>query len=387
MAETMRASVLVDVGALEVQSVPRPVPGPRDVLVGVQAVGLCGTDFHIYSGESNYHLDEDGAPIPLRAASQILGHEITGTVEEIGAEVADLKVGDRVVLDQGLNCSSTRRSPRCEYCASGDSHQCEWYEEHGITGLPGGLAEYLAIPAVNAVPIESGLEPAVAALTEPLGCVLHSTDRASRSGARFGIGAADPGRRVRSAVVLGAGPAGLLFLQVLRRVQGFDGALFVSEPDPAKRRLAEGFGATTLDPASQDVVAEVRERTGGRMAEYLVEATGAGFVFDQVPRLIRKQATVLQYGIGHGGASLELLNPVQWKEPTFVLSVGASGGFDPDGRPSIYRQALRLLESGTIHVEQTLTHRYPGLESVPDAFAGDHAEPGYVKGVALLDRG
>src|SRR6185369_8926610 len=98
----------------------------------------------------------------------ILGHEITGIVDDVGSEVHDLVNGDRVVIDQGLNCVSRRRELLCEYCRTGDSHQCEFYQEHGITGLPGGLAEFIAVPALNTVKISSSLEFAAAALVEPL---------------------------------------------------------------------------------------------------------------------------------------------------------------------------------------------------------------------------
>src|SRR5437016_1042220 len=170
----VRAAVLVDVGRIELRDVPCEEPGPRDVLVRVTAVGLCGTDFHIFAGHANYNYDERGQPIPLARAPQILGHEIAGVVEAAGASVRDLRPGERVVIDQGRNCVSAARSPVCEYCATGDSHQCESYREHGITGLPGGFAEYLTIPAVNAVRIQSDRDAAVTALTEPLGCVVHS---------------------------------------------------------------------------------------------------------------------------------------------------------------------------------------------------------------------
>src|SRR2546429_1774493 len=113
------------------------------------------TLFRSVAGHANYNREARGRPVPLADAPQILGHEIAGVVETVGTDVRDLAPGDRVVVDQGRSCVSEARSPLCEYCASGDSHQCELYREHGITGLPGGLAEYLAIPAVNAVRTEA----------------------------------------------------------------------------------------------------------------------------------------------------------------------------------------------------------------------------------------
>jgi L-iditol 2-dehydrogenase len=384
VSASMRAACLVAPARMELRSLPRPEPGPRDVLVRPLAVGLCGTDFHIASGEANYHTDALGRPIPLEVAPQVLGHEIAGVVEEVGADVGDLRAGDRVVVDQGLSCKSRARSPLCEYCASGDSHQCEHYAEHGITGLPGGLAERLAVPAINAVRIESDLQAELAALTEPLACVLHTLEVVQRARTRYRLDAADAVGRVRTLLITGAGPAGLLFLQVLRNGLGFQGEVLVSEPDPAKRALAARFGAQILDPTAVDLAQEVDERTGGRKVELLIEASGSGPLWRLVPGLTRKQATIVMYGYGHAGVGLEVLNGVQFREPVIVATTGASGGFDDDGRPSVYRRALRWIEQGHIDVASLITHRYQGLERVPSAFGGDHLRPGYVKGLAVL---
>ena len=380
----MRACVLTDVATLEVREVPSPEIGPHDVLVRVSSVGLCGTDFHIFEGHANYNTDGQGRLLSLVDHPQILGHEIAGVIEESGREVGDLRAGDRVVLDQGLNCLSERRAQLCEYCASGDSHQCEFYREHGITGLQGGLADYLAVPSVNAIRIGSDLDSAEAALAEPVGCIVHSSDAARRACGRYAINHADADRRVRAALICGAGPAGLLFAQYLRNVLGYDGLLIVAEPNVRKRALAARFGASVIDPSAVDMVAALQELTGGRRVEFLIEATGAGRVFAQIPGLIRKQATVLLYGHGHSGVDLGVMNNVQFMEPTLVSPVGASGGFEPDGRPSTYRRALGLIEDGLIEVAPFITHRYSSLESASEVFAGDHRGPDYVKGVVTL---
>jgi L-iditol 2-dehydrogenase len=381
----MRAGVLCDVGRIEVRDVPRPVISPHEVLVRVSAVGLCGTDAHIFAGHANYNTNERGLPIPLALQPQILGHEISGSIEEIGTAVGDLQKGDRIVVDQGLNCVSRRRELLCEYCRTGDSHQCEFYREHGITGLPGGLAEFIAVPAVNAVKITSPLEFAAAALVEPLGCIIHSSDTVARAHTRHAINADSPDRRVRTVLICGAGPAGLLFTQYLRAVLGYDGLLFVSDPNERKRRLAKTLGADeTIDPSESDLVEVVREHSGGKGVEYLIEASGAGEVIASIPGLIRKQAAVLLYGHGHAGTSLSVLNNVLFKEPVLVSSAGASGGFERDGRPSVYTQALNLIEQKQIDVTSLITHEYKSLEEVETALARDMREADYVKGVVVL---
>lgn len=384
LSATMRAAVLAEAGRLELRDVPVQPPGPHEVLVRVEAVGLCGTDVHIAAGHANYNNDERGRPRSLREHPQILGHEIAGVVERCGAAVSDLAPGDRVVIDQGRTCVSERRPESCEYCRTGDSHQCEQYAEHGITGLPGGLAEFITVPALNAVPITSGLPAEQAALAEPLGCILHSTEMIARAAARYPLGRVGERHSVRTILVCGGGPAGLLFVQYLRAVLCFDGVLLLSEPNARKRALAERFGAETIDPGSVDVAEAVAERTHGRRAELLVEATGSGALFERIPALIRKQATVLLYGHGHTGTALSALNQVQFLEPTLVSPAGASGGHGIDGRPRTYVRALELIERGTIDVASLISHRYSSLDAVPQAFAGDHRLPEYVKGVVTL---
>ena len=382
---TMRAGVLCGVEQVEVRDVPLPVANAHEVIVRVSAVGLCGTDAHIFAGHANYNTDEYGQPIPFDVVPQILGHEISGCVEETGAEVNDLAPGDRVVIDQGLNCVSLRRDALCEYCRTGDSHQCEFYAEHGITGLPGGLAEFIAVPAVNAIPIHSDLSLTLAAMAEPLGCVIHASDAAARAQARYHLNGDSSGRHVESVLVCGAGPAGLMFVQYLRRVLGYDGLLLVSEPNPDKRNLSLQLGADhVIDPGDRDAVEAVHDYTAGKGVDYLIEASGAGRVLAFIPGLIRKQATVLLYGHGHAGVDLSVLNNLMFREPTLITPVGASGGFESDGRPSAYVRALQLIEQKRIDVTPFITHRYTSLDSVQTALATDIHTPGYIKGVVTL---
>lgn len=379
----MRAAVLAAPGRMRIADVPVVEPGAGEVLLRVAAVGLCGTDFHIYGGHGNYHSDETGRLIPLEESPQILGHEFVGIVDRLGPRVGDLRPGDHVVVDQGRNCVSEGR-PLCEYCATGDSHQCAQYGEHGITGLPGALAEFITVPAVNAIRVED-IPLSRAALTEPLACIVHSCDLADKATARYKLRHPEATRGVQTILIFGSGPAGLLFTQYFRNALGFDGTIVVSEPDAMKRELALRYGASeVIDPTTTDVAEAVSELTSGRRAEYAIDASGAGAVFEAIPGVLRKQGTFLLYGHGHAGVDLSVLNNVQFLEPTMVSPVGASGGFEPDGRPTTYRRALGLIETGRIDVESFVTHRYHSLDQVPAAFAGAHRAPDYVKGIVEL---
>jgi len=379
----MKASVLCDVGRLEVRDVPRPVISPYEVLIRVSAIGLCGTDAHIFTGHSNYNTNEYGQAIPLALQPQILGHEITGVIEQVGTAITDLREGDRVVVDQGLNCVSRRREILCEYCRTENSHQCEFYREHGITGPPGGLAEFMAVPGVNAIKVNAPLDVSTAALVEPLGCIIHSSDRVAKARTRHAVsaGSAD----VRSVLICGAGPAGLLFTQYLRHVLKYEEFLLVSDPNARKRELAKRLGADeAIDPTGADLVEVVHEHTSGKGVDYLIEASGAGAVFRSMPGLIRKQATVLLYGLGHAGTDLSVLSNILFKEPVLVSSAGASGGFESDGRPSMYKRALNLIEEAKIDIPSMITHRYTSLEDVEKALSTEMHHQDYIKGVVML---
>lgn len=377
----MKALAVCAPGRLELREMAVPKLRPHEVLIRVGAVGLCGTDFHIYEGHANYNTDSTGRIVPLEEQPQILGHEFCGIIVDAGNAVGDLRIGDRVVADQGLNCASREEKEFCEYCATGNTHQCARYAEHGITGLQGALAEFIAVPAVNAIRIESDLPLEQAAMTEPLGCIIHTVGVALQAQARYQFGGERP---VKSVLICGAGPAGLLFTQYLRNVVGYEGLLIVTELNPRRRQLAADYGATVIDPFAVDLIEAVNDLTHGERIHHLIESAGVAELFKQMPGLLRKQATVVLYGHGHHGVDIGVLNNLQFLEPTLIATVGASGGFDPDRRPATYRRALELIESGRINVSRFITHRYHSLAEVPGGFARDHYGSDYIKGVAVL---
>ena len=378
----MKAAVLQDIEKLVVKEIPEPPLGSHEVMLRVKAVGVCGTDLHIYRGHGNYNLDQQGRQIPFTQQPQILGHEFSGEVVEVGKEVKDLKPGDRVLCDQGINCVSLGRKPLCPYCATGDSHQCETYGEHGITGLQGALAEYIAMPAANCLALPPGMAPGLGALVEPVGCVLHASQRASQANGRYTLDGNEP---IKNVLICGAGPAGIYFLQYLRNVVQFEGLILVSDLREINLKLVQKFGGTPVNVAKQDLREAVEELTHGEKIHYLIEACGNSIIFEQMPSLIRKQATVLLYGHGHQGRDISVLGNILFLEPVLVAAVGASGGFDPDGRPSTFRRARELVSSGAIQVKPLVTHRYAALKDVPRAFEQDFQRKDYIKGILTLD--
>jgi L-iditol 2-dehydrogenase len=367
----MRAAVLTAPGVIALREVPDPVRAPGDVLLRPIAVGVCGTDLHIFSGEGNYNLAPDGRALPLSTHPQILGHEIVAEVLDGGA----LPPRTRVVVDQGLNCRSRGRAVPCIYCSTGHSHHCAHYSEHGISGLPGGMAERLAIPACNVLAIPTTLDLTSAAFTEPLACVLHACEVLSLARhARFQWEASESARRINTIAIAGAGPAGQLFVQVLRNVFGFRGRVLVSDPSPFKRDLAAQHGAEALDARAAPFDELVRAATAGEGAELVIEASGVGQVFAELPGALRRQGTVLLYAHGHGGTPLSALNALHWLEPVLLLPNGASGGLGADGRPLIYERALTVLAEGAVRPEALVSKQFHGLEAVSEALGSSMAE-------------
>lgn len=377
----MKAALLEDVRKMVVRQVPDPEPAPHEVVLRVRAVGVCGTDLHLFQGHGNYNTDDRGRAIPLTQQPQILGHEFAGEILEVGSEVKDLKPGDRVLCDQGRNCHSQKRRPLCAYCATGDSHQCAFFQEHGITGLPGALAEYIAIPAVNCLKMPEGMPSEQGALVEPLGCVLHSSSRMEAARARYTFGGPEP---IRNILIFGSGPAGLLFLQYLRNVRRFEGPILVSDIRENNLKLTSRLGGTPVNASRVRLEDTVQELTKGEGIHYVIEACGNAAVFEHVPKVLRKQGTVLVYGAGHKGQDIGLLDPLFFMEPTIVISIGASGGFDTDGRPSTYRRALEMVASEKVQVTPFVTHRYLALEEIHKAFEEDFQRQDYIKGELTL---
>lgn len=373
----MQALVLEDVAKFEIRDVPAPPVGPRDVLIRIGSVGICGTDLHIFHGFANYHRDQNGRQVPLQQSPQILGHEFYGTVETVGKDVTKCKPGDRVIADQVLNCHSRARVPVCEYCETGDSHQCAYLQELGITGLPGAFADFVSIPEPNVVVMPPDVSVLKGAVIEPFACVLHASDRMERSNVRYQF---EGNHRIRNILITGAGPSGLLFIQYLRSIKRFDGRIFAADLRDSRLEQAKRLGATPLDVRTGDVVAEIKQRTNGELIDYAIEASGAAPVFDFIHAVLRHQATFLYYGSGHAGRDIGCMVPFQFMEINMVTSCGASGGFETDGTPVVYRRSMEYVRQGLIDAESLLSHRYAELSELQKAFAVDATSDDFIKG-------
>jgi 2-desacetyl-2-hydroxyethyl bacteriochlorophyllide A dehydrogenase len=239
----MKAVRLVEVGQpLEMQDVPLPTVGERDVLVRIRAAGICHSDVHYRAGVS-----------PVGPLPQTLGHEIAGVVEKTGPQVTSVEVGDRVCLHYLLTCGE------CYYCTAGNEQFCV---QGAMLGkhCDGGYAEYIAVPARNAVPVpdEVSLEQAAVLM-----CSSSTSFHALRK-ARL-----QPGETV---AVLGAGGLGMSAIQLARAFGALE--VYAVDINEDKLKLAEGYGAISVNARRDDPVAEIRRLTVGKGVDVALEVIG-----------------------------------------------------------------------------------------------------------------
>lgn len=311
----MRAVQIFAPGEFGLVELPSPEPGPGDLLVEVGATGICGTDLHILAGEF------PPAPYPL-----VAGHEIAGTVVEVGDGVVGFSVGDRVAVDPSLFCGT------CEYCRKHRGNLCDHWGAIGDT-VDGGFAELVRVPAANAYVMPKGMSFAAGALVEPVSCAVHALDRLDHE-----LGA--------PALLYGAGAMGLILAQLLRHT----GSGEVSIVDTNEQRLAraESFGFTSVATRYGDLP---DARRGG--FERVIDATGVTSVVQEAIGAVRKGGTLLVFGVTPAGgmASFEPFK-VYNEEISLVGSMAVLAS---------YGRAVDLVSRGAVDADKMVTRQY-GLD-------------------------
>ncbi|MFF8772167.1 zinc-binding dehydrogenase [Kitasatospora sp. NPDC015120] len=242
---------------LRVEEVPEPSPGPGQVKLRNAFAGICGSDLHFffYPESLPFALDE---PHPLTGAAlpQILGHEFSGTVVEVGEGVGDVKAGDRcAVFPLAVSCGT------CTACRRGLPFSCRLMASLGSNAPGGGLSEFTVCDASQVHVLPDGVDLRTGALVEPMAVGWHAVER---SGVRAG----------GSALVAGAGPIGIGAWFALK-ARGVEKVL-VSEPSADRRAVMAALGARVVDPVHEDLAAAVASFTGGEGVDVAVDAAGAG---------------------------------------------------------------------------------------------------------------
>lgn len=332
----MRVALLTAPGAIGLAERDVPVAGPGEVVVRIRSVGVCGSDTHYY--------DHGRIGRFVVTAPLVLGHEAAGTVEAVGPGVPRERVGERVSIEPGIPDGT------CRWCLAGRYNLCPEMRFLATPPVDGAFAEYLAVPAAFAHPVPDGISDDAAALLEPLSVGLWACRRA-------GITA---GSRV---LVTGAGPIGLVAAQCALAFGATE--VVVSEPDPARRAVATGFGATAVvDPAAGGV-ADLPWRP-----EVLLECSGhPGATTDALRALERGGRAVL---VGMGADEVALPLPVVQERE---LEVTATFRY-----ANTWPTAIALVAGGRVDVDRLVTGTYR-LDQVAEALTAGRRDPASIKAV------
>lgn len=313
----MRAAVFEKEGVLVIKEVPKPVITKEDdVIIEVELCSICGTDVHIMSVPPGYKA----------TPGTILGHELVGTIVEIGEKVTTVKVGDRVVLNPNDYCGV------CGYCKNNLPNFCENIKAMGID-VDGGFAEYVRTSERVVYKISRELPAEIAAFAEPLACLLNGFQKIRVM----------PGE---SAVVIGAGTIGLMFTQMMKAAGAYP--VIVSEPSGLRREFARKSGADyVVNPLEQNLESFVR-RLLPMGADYGVDVVGSQMM--EAVKVVRKGGTVLLFGVNEKA------------RPEIVQSRITQHEIDVKGTwlaNATFPQAVKLLESGVLNLSELITHTLP----------------------------
>ena len=305
MAKTMKAAVVEKPGVLAVRQMPVPEIGPEEVLIKVKTTGICGTDWSIFTGK--YSADK----LPL-----IPGHEFSGVIAGVGQGAKNLKEGDRVTADINMSCGT------CFYCRKGNPLLCPEFTQLGIH-THGTYAEYVKAPWKLVHKLPDNLDFYRGAFIEPTSCVIHSAKAMD-----VAIGS--------SVAILGAG-LGILHAS-LARLRGAAPVIVIGRNKrklEIARRLGADYTLSLLD--EKDPVAAVKDLTGGRGADYVVEAVGTPETYELAFAMVRPGGKLAAFGITAGDDVMRL------RPFDLVLGersmVGSCAGFGND-----WTDAIALLQ-------------------------------------------
>ena len=338
----MRALVLQEYGKLEVAETPRPEPASGEVLIRIEACGICGSDVHGYDGST-------GRRIP----PVVMGHEAAGTIAALGPDVEGVSIGDRVTFDSTVYCGA------CPFCVRGDVNLCERREVVGVScgeyRRAGAFAEYVAVPRRILYKLPDDLPFAEAAMLEAVSVALHAV--------RLGGEA----RRQDTALVIGAGMIGLLTMQAAMAA-GY-GRILITDTDATRLAMAAGLGAEETLLAGDDFAAEILRRTDGLGVDTVFEAVGNAQTVATAIDCVRKGGTVVLIG----NVSPQVVLPLQ---KVVTRQIRLQGSAASAGE---YPLAMERIRTGAIQVKPLIS-AVAALEQGPAWFARLHGrEPGLMK--------
>jgi L-iditol 2-dehydrogenase len=335
---TMRASVLLGTHSIELQERAVPEPGPDEVLVQVGSVGVCGSDVHYYE---HGRIGDFVVESPL-----VLGHELGGTITDVGSTVDRSRIGERVALEPQRPCR------RCRQCKTGHLNLCPDMEFFATPPIDGAFCDYVVVPADFAHPVPDSLSDAAAALCEPLSVGLWANQK----------GGTTAGSRV---FITGAGPIGAVCAMAARAAGATE--IIVSDLVESRRdRIAELVGATTVDPRDGFDPADVG-------ADVFLECSGATPALQSGLKAVRPGGIAVMVGHGDDEVTLPVID-LQMHE---VWLTGIFRYVDT------WPTAIALAASGVVDLDALVTARFD-LDHVEDALTSD-SDPQSMKSVVVVN--
>jgi (R,R)-butanediol dehydrogenase / meso-butanediol dehydrogenase / diacetyl reductase len=350
----MQAAVYYGANDIRLGDVPEPQNlEPGEVRIRHAYVGICGTDLHEFA-VGPIVIGREPHPLTGAHLPQILGHEFSAVVTEIGPGVKTLAEGDRVTVVPSYTCG------RCFSCRSGEGQVCRYFAAYGLNSRWGALAEYGVVHEDMCTPLPESVSLIQGALMEPAKVASYAVDR----------GRILPGGTL---LIMGGGPIGAL-AALYAHASGV-GSILVVEPTAARRQAIDAFGvAEVLDPASQAVGDIVADLTGGEGVDAAIDAAGVELALQTCITTIRPRGVVVQ-------AALHT-RPVTFDAMALSLK-DASIEFTWCWKTYDWHRTVNLVASGRYPVE-SIVSRVAGLHQVPSAFAA-LLEPGNADLKLLID--
>lgn len=330
----MRVAMYYSNNDVRLEEKPVPKIGPGEILMRVEASGICGSDVMEW-----YRIHK----VPL-----VLGHEVSGEVVEVGEGIMKYKKGDRICAAHHVPCNT------CHYCLSGHHTVCETLRKTNFE--PGGFSEYIRLPAINVdrgvflLPAEVSYEDAT--FIEPLACILRGQRQARLQ----------PGQTV---LVIGSGIAGLLHIQLAKALGA--GRILATDISGYRMDAALRLGADAVINAKEDVPARVRELNGNKLADVVILCAGATTAIEQGLSSVERCGSVLFFAPTNKGVTIPFsVNDTFWRNEITLTSSYAGSTAD-------HATALELIRAKRLNVSDMITHRLgladtgKGFQMVVDA--------------------
>jgi len=333
----MKAVVVKNNSNIEIKNIEKPPVGPGDMLVKMRACGICGSDVEKVFGKY-------GQP------SMRLGHEPAGIITQVGSEISNFSVGDRVFTHHHVACYSDD----CHECSHGNETMCKRYYESNLE--PCGLADEYVVPEWNVnhggvlnIPANMSFEEA--AMIEPLACCIRAWNKFKH-------------QKNDSVAILGVGPTGIMHV-LLAKLYGL-GKVFCLDLNDFRLDFAKKFETVTIHSGNTNAMEQIKSETANQGVDVVIVSTSSLNALKDAVHFVRKGGTIVMFGVPSKGSNVDLdMSEIYSKGITIVNSYAAS---DVD---TIH--ALDLISNKQINVSQLITHKY-NLQECQQAFV--HAKSG-----------